>query len=523
MSTWTWNGEGVDNPYAVNIRPQGVVARTLNDLVNHFALTWLSRSKNPTITGLAITTGQIIPGDLYFAVRGKHTHGAKYAREAIERGAVAILTDGEGSELAGDLDVPVLICDQPRDLVGRISAWFYSTSPESPRLIGITGTNGKTSTTYFTEDIIRQLGLSTGISSTTECHINGVSFESRLTTPEACEMHALVARMSESEVDFGIIEVSAQAVTHGRVDGLYFQAVGFTSFSQDHLDDYVDMESYFQAKKAFFTEHFAKSSVVSIDCEWGERLARETEIAVTTISSDEQRHADWTVTVISEQSDGSVIMLRSPKGETLETSVRIPSTHMAANAGLAIALLVSAGIDFAEIKRTLESGPGITAVPPGRMELISNGNGPCLFVDAAHTPDAIFHTLEAIRRVTKGKLVALVGAGGDRDKSKRFAMGAATGSLCDFVIVTDDNSRTENPSDIRKAVLEGVLSVLDAVHTAELGDNAEAITHAIDLSGPNDTIVWLGPGSENYRDVGGVKTPFSARQLARQALENAGY
>lgn len=505
------------------LRPITQVHRLLGDLLSKFPLTDNGHVAGATFSGISITTEQVSSGDLFFAVQGRNAHGASYSADAVARGAVAIVTDEAGAQIIGATSVPILVCDNPRSLLGPISAWFFETAADTPMLIGVTGTNGKTSTVYFLEEILAQMGIRSGISSTTESRVAGISTLSRLTTPEACEMHALIARMRESEVKYGLIEVSAQAVTHGRIDSIKFASVGFSSFSQDHLDEYLDMETYFQAKRRLFALDHAERCVISIDSHWGKRLASEVEIPVVTLATGQYADADWRVELTGEFTDKTMFTLVGPNHQRLQTVVWVPSPHMASNAAMAVLLLVSAGVNFEQIKTTLESGPGIKVSPPGRMELVSNGRGPSVYVDAAHSPDAIKHTLAAVRRVTAGKLIALVGAGGDRDKSKRFEMGVETARNSDVVIVTDDNSRSEDPAEIRREVMRGVLSEAADSQVKELGQNAEAIAYAVSIASFGDTIVWLGPGSEHYREVGGVKTPFSARELARTTLADAGW
>ncbi|MBC7590824.1 MAG: UDP-N-acetylmuramoyl-L-alanyl-D-glutamate--2,6-diaminopimelate ligase, partial [Salinibacterium sp.] len=267
------------------LRPEHPLARPLVGLVSEFGLDSVGQLDGVEITGVTVRSTEVEAGDLYVGIQGQNSHGAQYSKQAAESGAVAVLTDQAGAELAADSGLPLVIVESPRRALGDVSAWVYRTNEHPPLMLGITGTNGKTSTAYILEAILKQLGLVTGLSSTAERHIGEVSVVSRLTTPEASEMHALLARMRESEVRAVAVEVSAQALTSNRVDGLLFDVVAFTNLSHDHPDDHADMDQYFEAKLALFVPERGKRGVVSLDTAWGEKVVDRSHIPVTTISS----------------------------------------------------------------------------------------------------------------------------------------------------------------------------------------------------------------------------------------------
>ena len=267
------------------MRPEHPSARSLAELVNEFGLDYSGSIDGVELTGVTLSTSEVRPGDLYVGIKGANSHGASYAEQAREGGAVAVLTDSDGAALIEGVGLPVIIVESPRAALGEISAWVYRTKEKPPLLFGTTGTNGKTSTSYLLAGILRQLGLVTGLSSTAERHIGDEVVVSRLTTPEASEMHALLARMREAEVRAVAIEVSAQALERHRVDGIVFDIAAFTNLSHDHLDDYVDMEEYFQYKLALFDPDRARRGVVSLDSPYGQRVVSESRIPVTTISA----------------------------------------------------------------------------------------------------------------------------------------------------------------------------------------------------------------------------------------------
>jgi UDP-N-acetylmuramoyl-L-alanyl-D-glutamate--2,6-diaminopimelate ligase len=414
-----------------------------------------------------------------------------------------------------------VIVDSPRAALGDVSAWVYQTSIDPPLLLGVTGTNGKTSTAYLLEGILRQLGLVTGLSSTAERHIGDLTVVSRLTTPEASELHALLARMREGEVRAVAVEVSAQALSKNRVDGIVFDVVAFTNLSHDHLDDYADMDEYFQAKLAFFEPERGKRGVVSLDTDWGRRVVEGSHIPVTTISATEGVDAEWRVEILDERAEYTAFRLTGPEGRSLETTVPLIGWHMAANAGLAIVMLVEAGFELEAIGHAIQDG--IEAYLPGRTERVSGENGPTVYVDFGHSPDAFLNTLGAVRKVTSGRVIMVVGADGDRDPTKRDEMGRVSSEYSDILVITDHHPRFENPESIRRMLIHGAGLAEHPAELHEVSPPEKAIRHAVALAEEGDSILWAGPGHQDYRDIEGVRTPYSARAEARAALREAGW
>jgi UDP-N-acetylmuramoyl-L-alanyl-D-glutamate--2,6-diaminopimelate ligase len=506
------------------LRPEHPQARSLAGLLEEFGLDVLGSPDGVEISGVTLSTGDVHPGDLFVGIHGAHGHGATYAAAAREGGAVALLTDPEGAEIAKDAGLPVVVVPSPREALGEISAWVYRTADHPPLLFGTTGTNGKTSTSYLLEGILRQLGLVSGLSSTSERHIGDLSVVSRLTTPEASEMHALLARMRESKVRAVAVEVSAQALSRNRVDGIVFDVVAFTNLSHDHLDDYADMEEYFQAKLALFDPERAHRGVVSLDTAWGQRVVDAARIPVTTISATPGVEAEWTVTIGDEKAAYTEFTLTGPEGRSLTTRVPLIGWHMAANAALAIVMLVEAGFELEAIGHALDEDGGIIAYLPGRTERVSGDRGPSVYVDFGHSPDAFLNTLAAVRKFTPGRTIMLFGADGDRDASKRLEMGRIAADGSDLLVITDHHPRFENAASIRKVLLEGAaLAEHQPQQILEVSPPEAAIRAAVNLATEGDSILWAGPGHQDYRDIEGVRTPYSARDEARAALREAGW
>ena len=505
------------------IRPEHVSPRSLEMLVSDLGLRSRGELRGVEITGLTVMTREVTAGDMFVALRGANRHGAEFVAEARDNGAVAVLTDDEGAEIAAQASLPLVIVESPRDALGEIARWIYRTDDDAPQYFGITGTNGKTSTAYLLEAILRQLGIVTGLSTTAERHIADQTVVSRLTTPEASELHALIARMKEVSVRAVVIEVSAQALTHNRVAGIRFDVAGFTNLSHDHLDDYRDMEEYFHAKLALFHPDIARRGVVSLDSPWGQRIVDNSHIPVTTISSLGDESAYWQVDVTEDNADYTAFTLRSADGVSISTREPVIGRHMAANAALAIVMLIEAGYDPDAIAGALERDGGIHAYLPGRTEKVSGDSGPNVYVDFGHSPDAFEHTLAAVRRFTTGKTIMVFGADGDRDATKRFDMARVAAEGCDVLIITDHHPRFEDPASIRAELLVGARSVENGPEIHEASPPEKAIRLAVSLAREGDSILWAGPGHQNYRDIRGERTVYSARDLARAALADAGW
>ncbi|MGT2425940.1 Mur ligase family protein [Amnibacterium kyonggiense] len=408
--------------------PESTAPVPLAELAERFGLA--GDPGDVAVTGISLGTGAVRPGHLFIALQGVRSHGADYAAQAVERGAVAVLTDPAHADLA--IGVPVVAVAEPRLLLGDLAAAVYATREHHPLLLGVTGTNGKTSTSHFLAGLLDLLEVPNGLSSTAERRVGSERRVAGLTTPEATELHALIARMVETGVEAAAIEVSAQGLSRHRLDGIVFDVAGFTNLSHDHLDDYADMEEYYAAKAVLFQPERSRRAVVSLDTAWGGRVVADAGVPTTTIVLAGGGTADWTVTVTEETQAHTAFVLEGPEGRRLETRIPVLGAHMAANAGLAIVMLLEAGYGFDRVRAVLEGPRGMDATLPGRTELVSGPGAPAVYVDFGHSPHAFQETLAAVRAVTPGKVVMLFGADGDRDTTKRpdMARAAVRGATC---------------------------------------------------------------------------------------------
>lgn len=514
------------------LRPARPPQRSLADLATRFRAEVRGDATGVTLTGITLATADLRAGEAFVAIQGVNRHGAEFATAAADAGAVAVITDAAGAAIAAPAGLPIVVVDDPRALLGDLSAWVYDTAENLPVLLATTGTNGKTSVSHLLEGILGQLGVVTGLSSTAERHIAGEVIVSRLTTPEASEFHALLALMRERGVEAVAVEVSAQALSRHRVDGIVFDVAGFTNLTHDHLDDYADMREYFEAKMPLFRPDRSRRAVICLDSSYGPEVAARSEVPSVTITTpaiaeDATVPADWTVEIVAERQDGTEFTLTGPPAEdgsprTLTTTVPVIGRHMAANAGLCVVMLLEAGYSWERLSAALD-GSRIEAHLPGRTQRVSGDRGPAVYVDFGHSPDAFEKTLAAVRRVTPGKVVMLFGADGDRDKTKRADMGRTGAEGSDLLIVTDHHPRHEDPDSIRATLVAGARAARPDAEILEFSPPERAIEEAIARVSEGDAILWAGPGHQDYRDIRGVRTPYSARELSRRALRAAGW
>jgi UDP-N-acetylmuramoyl-L-alanyl-D-glutamate--2,6-diaminopimelate ligase len=468
------------------------------------------------ILGVTLDSRAVRPGDLYVALPGARVHGAAFCADAVTAGAVAVLTDPEGRSRAVSSGVPVFVVADPRARLGEVARWVYGDPSSRLTLIGVTGTSGKTTSTYLLESGLRAAGHTTGLIGGVETRIGSERAASSLTTPEAPDLQALFAVMAERGVSAAAMEVSSHSLALGRVAGTSFDVAVFTNLSQDHLDFHADMEDYFRAKSLLFNPPVI--GVVNTDDKYGRRLAAQAPVPVTTFSASGHAGADWRAVDVRSGADGSTFRVIGPGGVEADVSVGLAGAFNVANALGAIVALVEAGVGLDDAVAGVAACPGV----PGRLERVpAAGLDISAFVDYSHKPGAVEAVLRSLRPVTRGALIIVLGCGGDRDRAKRPMMGAAAASLADVAILTSDNPRSEDPLAILAAMLDGVLSVPRAQRARVVvePDRAAAIWQAVSLATPGDVIVVAGKGHETGQYVGGAVLPFDDRQVTADALE----
>ena len=473
-----------------------------------------------SITGVTHSTASVRPGDLYAGLPGARVHGASFAAQAAAAGARAVLTDQAGLPFTRAAGLPAIVVDAPREALGPIASMVYGEPTRHLTVLGITGTAGKTSTVYLIEAGLRAAGHRTGLIGTVETRLGDLVIDSARTTPEATDLHALFAAALERGVDAVAMEVSSHALQLGRVGGVRFAAGGFTNLGLDHLDFHADMDEYFAAKAKLFDGRCG-TEIVNLDDAAGRRLVKP---ATWTYSAAGDPRAGWRAVDVTPQGYGQRFTVLGPHRRRAESGVLLPGRHNVANALLAIACLVAVGVDLDVAARAVAGAGG----SPGRMERV-DAPGPVVgVVDYAHKPDAIVEVLAALRALVgpadaagaRGRVICVVGAGGDRDKGKRPLMGEAAARGADLVIVTDDNPRTEDPAAIRADVLAGTSRA--GAEVVEVDGRRAAIEYAVRRAEPGDVIAVLGKGHERGQEVNGEVLPFDDRIELRDALVRRG-
>jgi UDP-N-acetylmuramoyl-L-alanyl-D-glutamate--2,6-diaminopimelate ligase len=457
-----------------------------------------------TVTGACQRAHEVAPGDLFAALPGAHVHGADFAAQALAGGAAAVLTDPDGALRLGETPVPVLVHPRPREALGPASSLVFGDPSRTLALLGVTGTSGKTTTVYLLEAALAAAGATTGLVGTVETRVRGHHVPSAFTTPEAPDLQALLAAMVEDGVTHAAMEVSSHALVQGRVGGTAYAVGAFTNLSAEHLDFHPTMEDYFAAKARLFEPDRAHAAVICVDDAWGQRLAAS--LAGSTTVSATGRDADWTATAVRAHPDGTqTFRALGPGGLDLPVTLRLPGAFNVANALVALACGHAAGLDPARL------APGFAQVTvPGRMQRVDAGQPFLAVVDYAHKPAALEALLRTLRTQATGRVLTVLGCGGDRDREKRPVMGALAAELADLVWITDDNPRTEDPAAIRAAMLDGARTATDArAIVTEEGDRRAAIRAAVAAARPGDVVVVAGKGHEPGQKIGAQTLPFS--------------
>jgi UDP-N-acetylmuramoyl-L-alanyl-D-glutamate--2,6-diaminopimelate ligase len=506
------------------IRPDLLAPRPLSGLAE---LLGVGRTEDGAGSGIGILSGVTLdsravrPGDLYAALPGTRTHGAVYSEQAVAAGAVAILTDPDGRDTAARTGVPVFVVSSPRMRLGDVSCWIYGDPSQRMTVIGVTGTAGKSTTSYLCEAGLRAAGHTTGLVGGVEIKIGPEIGPATLTTPEAPDLQALLAVMAERGVTAAAMEVSSHSLALGRVAGTRYAVAVFTNLSQDHLDFHAGFEDYFRAKAKLFTPAYSAVGVVNVADRYGRRLVAEASVPVVTFCADESSgaypQADWRAANVRCGADGSTFRVVGPGGVEADASVTLPGAFNVANALGAIVALVEAGVDLADAVEGVASCPGV----PGRLQRVPAQPGqPDAFIDYSHKPAAVEAVLAALRPVTSGELIVVLGCGGDRDRGKRPLMGAAAVRLADTAIFTSDNPRSEDPLGILAEMLHGVLGVPrgDRGRLIIEPDRAAAIELAVALAGKGDVVLVAGKGHESGQYVGGTVLPFDDTRVTAAAL-----
>lgn len=460
------------------------------------------------ISGLAYASGDAAPGSLFFCVRGFTSDGHEFAPDAVSRGAVALV-----SEHPLDLGVPEFVVPDSRAAMPELARRFYGDPSAEIDVVGITGTNGKTTTAYLVRQVFEAAARPCGLIGTVAWVVGDVESAAERTTPEAIDLVRAMREMAEAGQRACAIEVSSHALELGRVNGVSFAAAVFTNLTQDHLDFHADMEEYFQAKRLLFASR-PGVSIVNLDDAYGRRLVDEFDCV--TFSAEGAEGADYRAEEVTFDASGSRFVLVH-NGVSGEVTIRLPGMFNVANALAALATAIELGIERDVAVAAIASAGGA----PGRFEPVVEGQDFGVFVDYAHTPDSIVNVLRTARELPHNRVISVVGAGGDRDRRKRPLMGAAAAGASDVVYVTSDNPRSEDPAAIIGEVLAGARPAAErsGARIEEDVDRRAAIERAVAEASAGDIVFVFGKGHEQGQEfAGGRKIPFDDASVVREAL-----
>ncbi len=481
---------------------------TLSELAELVSGTY---SEDVTVFGITHNSQSVQPGDLYVALQGANSHGIEFVEEAIAHGAVAIASDSHGATISKRLNVPAIELTNARKDMATLAARIFGNPESNLVLTGVTGTNGKTTTTHMLRSMFIDAGKRVGVIGTLGTYLDEDHLPGARTTPESTDLYATLALMVERGITHVFMEVSSHALELHRVTGLCFDVAIFTNLTQDHLDFHGSMDKYFAAKAVLFTPEFSKQAIVCIDDDWGKKLASESRIPLVTVGKD----GNWKTSQAISHSNGLTTQnIEIENSDSISLTVNMLGSFNATNAACALAASDLLGMPISE---GLESLQNVRPIP-GRLEKIAISSAGTALVDYAHTPDAVATVLTVIKDANPEKIITVIGCGGDRDALKRPLMGKVAAQLSDIVIITDDNPRSESPALIRSAMIAGTQGLPAAV--IEIADRREAIAKALSLSQTGDVIAVLGKGHETGQEISGEVFPFDDRVVVRQESEN---
>ena len=471
----------------------------LQDLLKGVAVLESTAAPDTEINEVRYDSRAVRPGDLFVAIRGYATDGHQYIGKALEQGAAAIVCE------EAPAGVPAVVVENARRALAEIAANRFGHPADSMVMLGVTGTNGKTTTTYLVKHMLEDTGRKVGLIGTNQNLIGDEVVETERTTPESYELHALFARMRDAGCTHVIMEVSSHSLVLDRVHGIHFAVGAFTNLTQDHLDFHKTMEEYRRAKALLFT--ISDKGVINLDDPAAGAMLADAKCPCLTFSCEKDA-ADLTAKNLKLHADG-VEFVAATKGDLARVKLPIPGHFSAENALTALGIVLQLGMPLADAAKSLATATGVK----GRVEVVPTDTDYTVLIDYAHSPDGVENVLRAVRGFAKGRVVALFGCGGDRDRTKRPKMGKIAADLADFCIVTSDNPRTEDPKAIIDDILEGMKGTKTPMQV--IVDRPEAIHWALAHAKKDDIIVLMGKGHETYQEVNHVKHHMDEREIVR--------
>ena len=464
----------------------------LYDIISNLKFIGIKNYQELNIDSLSCDSNEKINDGIYFCIKGINRDGHNYAKDAIENGAVCLVV-----EKFLDLPITQILVENSRIAMSFISSVFYETYKSKMKFIGITGTNGKTTTTFLIREILTKLGKSVGLIGTEGIYINHLLLPANLTTPDPIDLHKLIKDMDNNGCEYCVMEVSAHAIALNKIDNIYYDIVGLTNITKDHLDYFINMENYMKCKASLFDYKHAKFGIINTDVKYGKEISKRSNIEIQTVGKD----ADIKIIDSNKGLSGTDFKFQY-RDKIYKAHTNLIGDYNISNIMMAIACLINLGININDIIDTINTNEFIV---PGRFNVLNLDTNYNVIIDYAHTPDGIKNVLTAIKNLPIARLITVFGCGGNRDKTKRSEMGEVATDLSDFVIVTSDNPRFENP----ELIIDDIMAGIKSNNAYRIENRKSAIKYALSIAKANYVVAILGKGAENYQDINGVKIPYS--------------
>lgn len=464
----------------------------LYDLISNLKFIGIKNYQEQEIDSLTCDSKEKVEKGIYFCIKGLKVDGHDFASESIKNGAVCLVV-----ERYLDLPNTQILVENVRSTMSHISSVFYETYKSKMKFIGITGTNGKTTTTFLIREILMKMGKKVGLIGTEGIYINSLMLPAKLTTPDPINLHKTISDMENNGCEFCVMEVSAHAIALNKIDDINYDVVGLSNITKDHLDFFLNMENYVKCKASLFDVKHAKSGVINLDAKYCKDIAKKANIDITTIGKD----ADLKLLSSSQQMKSTSFKLEL-KGKQYSGATNLIGDYNISNVMMATAVLINLGFSIKDILNIIKTNEFIV---PGRFNVLKTDSDFNVVVDYAHTPDGLKNIISTLKKLPHNKIITVFGCGGNRDRTKRSEMGDLAVSLSDYVIVTSDNPRDENP----ELIIADIVKNITSRNIVKITDRKSAIEYALSIAKPNDIVAILGKGNESYQEIKGVKTHFS--------------
>lgn len=464
----------------------------LYDIISNLKFIGIKNYKDIDIDSLTCDSNEKTNNSIYFCIKGLKHDGHNFANDSIANGAVCLVV-----EKYLDLPITQILVENVRSAMSFISSVFYETYKSKMKFIGITGTNGKTTTTFLIREILTKLNKKVGLIGTEGIFINSLMLPPMLTTPDPINLHKVIKDMDNNGCEYCVMEVSAHAIALNKIDNIYYDIVGLSNITKDHLDFFLNMENYIKCKASLFSCKHAKSGVINTDAKFGKEISKKADIDITTIGKD----ADFKLISVNQTMKGTNFKFEH-KSKQYNATTNLIGDYNISNMLMAISVLNNLGFGFKEILSIIKN---TDFVVPGRCNLLNVNANFNVVVDYAHTPDGIKNVLSTLKKLPNSRIITVFGCGGNRDKTKRSEMGEIATNLSEFVIVTSDNPRDENP----EMIIDDIVKNITSKNVVRITDRKSAIEYALTIAKENDIVAILGKGAENYQEIKGIKIHFS--------------